>query len=78
MTSYSMSNEHDFQCPACRARQTIRDQCRRCQADLGLLARIYRRMAYLLDQRGRVMNQGDTLSKQWIDEELELLKPPKD
>lgn len=34
-----MSDESAFRCPVCRAVQTLRETCRRCQADLRLVMR---------------------------------------
>lgn len=31
-----MGNDDELVCPVCRARQTPRDVCRRCRADIGL------------------------------------------
>jgi len=42
------SQNPEFRCPACRARQPRQNQCRRCGADLSLLVRIHNRIDYLL------------------------------
>jgi len=45
-----MSDNPDFRCPVCRARQPLRETCRRCEADLRLVVRARLRMAYLKKQ----------------------------
>lgn len=47
--SCSIPTSGDFRCPACRARQPVQDACRRCQADLTLLAKMHRRIDYLIN-----------------------------
>ncbi len=48
-SSRSIPASGDFRCPACRARQPVQDACRRCQADLTMLAKIHRRIDYLIN-----------------------------
>ncbi len=70
-----MSSEPSFRCPVCRAGQTIRDQCRRCQADLRLVAAAHRRVAYLKDQRQQARSRGDRPREEALSAELRLLMP---
>ncbi len=70
-----MSNDPSFQCPVCRARQTLRDTCRRCTADLRLVVRAHRRVAHLVAQRQRAQAEGDWLREQAVAVELSLLAP---
>lgn len=70
-----MSNNPSFRCPVCRARQTLRDECRRCEADLRLVVRAHLRVAFLVAQRQQARTGGDRLNEQTIAAELELLAP---
>jgi primosomal protein N' len=70
-----MSNDLSFRCPVCRARQELADTCRRCNADLRLVARAHRRVAYLLSRKQIARNDGDTLRQQSIEAELKILAP---
>lgn len=45
-----MSFEQEFTCPVCKAKQTLRDECRRCSADLALYAKAIRSLAYASDK----------------------------
>lgn len=42
-----------FQCPACRARQSLQNECRRCSADLSLLVAAHHRITFLQKQLGQ-------------------------
>jgi primosomal protein N' len=70
-----MSSDLTLRCPVCRATQTIRDQCRRCQADLSLVARAHRRVAYLMAERERARAAGDRWREQSLLQELDQLVP---
>lgn len=37
----------EFRCPVCRAKQVLSEECRRCKADLKLVYRARKRLAYL-------------------------------
>jgi hypothetical protein len=64
-----------FQCPACRAKQPLQDTCRRCGADLSLLALAKRRVAWLLARRQAACAAGDFQYATLIQEELDVLQP---
>ncbi|MEX0867273.1 MAG: hypothetical protein WD030_07935 [Pirellulales bacterium] len=70
-----MSSELEIRCPACRARQTLRDACRRCAADLRLVARAHRRAAWVVEQRRLAYDGGDFERAQMLAAELEQLAP---
>lgn len=70
-----MSNNPSFRCPVCRARQTLRDECRRCEADLRLLVRAHRRVAFLVAERQQARASGNVSREQAIAAELNLLAP---
>jgi len=40
----------EFTCPICRAKQTVRSQCRRCSADLDLYAKAILSLRFASDQ----------------------------
>lgn len=44
-----MHQEYMMRCPVCRAADNRTEQCRRCKADLGLLARLERDRATYLE-----------------------------
>jgi hypothetical protein len=68
-----MSDEPSFRCPVCRASQDLRDVCRRCQADLSLVVRAHRRLAWL---RQSLAEAGDDVARvQRIEAELRWLAP---
>jgi primosomal protein N' len=69
-----MSNDPAFQCPACRARQALQDQCRRCGADLKLLARAKRHLTTLVNDLQSAIAQGDTVTAQRCADELKLFQ----
>lgn len=77
MTSSSMSDDAGFRCPVCRAAQTLRETCRRCQADLQLVERAYRRLAYLKRQREQARATGDDKLEQAAAAELRWLAPSR-
>jgi len=70
----SMSADSSFRCPVCRASQTLRETCRRCQADLGLVMRANLRLAYVKRQQAEAIAQrqgerGQMLAgeRRWLD-----------
>ncbi len=72
-----MSDEIDFRCPVCRAAQTLRETCRRCQADLSLVVRARRRLAYLRQQQAQALSTGDDKREQQLAAELRWLAPSR-
>lgn len=70
-----MSNSDVFQCPVCRASQTLRDTCRRCKADLRLVMRAYKRVEYVLKQREQAIAQGNQELLNALSAELQWLAP---
>jgi hypothetical protein len=72
-----MSNDVVFQCPVCRANQTLRETCRRCKADLGLVARAYRRVEHLLQKREQAIAHGDHELARALATELQWLAPKR-
>lgn len=70
-----MSNDSAFRCPVCRAAQTMRETCRRCQADLQLVVRAHRRWAYLELARVQARACGDHRHEQVLTAELHWLAP---
>ncbi|HEY4261803.1 MAG TPA: hypothetical protein VGM98_16650, partial [Schlesneria sp.] len=67
----------DFRCPVCRAAQTLREICRRCQADLSLVVRARRRLAYLRQQQEQALSAGDDRRVQQLVAELRWLAPSR-
>ncbi len=72
-----MSSDAKFRCPVCRAQQPLQDDCRRCQADLRLVVRAHRRIAYLVDLQRQQGQSPDPQTSQTIRNELRLLAPRK-
>jgi hypothetical protein len=72
-----MSNDPAFQCPVCRAKQTLRDTCRRCKADLSLVARAYRRLEYLLRLQAEARGNADQERMDAVSAELQWIAPKK-
>ena len=72
-----MSAETAFRCPVCRAAQTLRENCRRCRADLRLVARAHRRLAYVKRQRARAQASGDLDRQRSLAAELLWLAPSR-
>jgi hypothetical protein len=70
-----MSNDPALRCPVCRATQTLRETCRRCQADLALVARAHRRVAYLKRERDAARAGGNQQREQAFAAELRWLAP---
>lgn len=70
-----MSAEAEFRCPVCRAAQTLREVCRRCQADLSLVVRAHHRLAYLQEQRAHARASGDQERERQVAAELHWLAP---
>ena len=70
-----MSAESAFRCPVCRARQTLSETCRRCQADLRLVVGARRRLNYLLAQQTAARASGDRQREETIAAELNWLAP---
>jgi hypothetical protein len=75
MSDDVMADEPSFRCPACRARQPLREECRRCQADLSLMVRAHRRVHYLMCQQQQARATGDQQLDQGLAAELQLLAP---
>lgn len=73
MTCYSMSDNPAFRCPVCRAEQTLREVCRRCQADLRLVVRAHRRLDYLNAERARMRAAGNAVGEQQLATEIRWL-----
>lgn len=72
-----MSTEAAFRCPVCRASQTASDTCRRCQADLSLVMRAYRRLAWVKQEKDKAGSRGDSQSEQLLADELRWLAPSR-
>lgn len=72
-----MSDDTAFRCPVCRAAQTLRETCRRCQADLRLVARAQRRAAYLRREREQAQMRGDRQRARLLAAELHWLAPTR-
>lgn len=70
-----MSAKPSFRCPVCRATQTLRETCRRCQADLSLVVRAHRRLAHLITQRETALASGAAEEAKAIEAELRWLAP---
>jgi len=70
-----MSNNLDFRCPVCRAKQTLRATCRRCYADLRLVASARRRIEYLLAEIETAQASGNHQRKARLAAELKWLAP---
>ncbi len=70
-----VTQEPKFQCPACRASQPLQDTCRRCGADLRLLAKAKRHVAALIKRRESAIRIGDEATAKQIASELKLLQP---
>ena len=77
MICYSMSDEPNFRCPVCRASQTLREICRRCEADLSLVVRAHRRLAYLKHRHAQALANGDQKAQQQMKAELRWLAPTR-
>ena len=71
----SVSQVPKFQCPACRASQPLQDTCRRCGADLRLLAKAKRHVAALIERRESAIRIGDEAMAKQIALELKLMQP---
>lgn len=74
-SSNAESSNADFQCPVCRARQVLTDSCRRCKADLSLLARLRQRAEFLQTEWLRAVSRGDQAQSERIRRELTVLAP---
>lgn len=72
-----MSAELPFRCPVCRATQTLRETCRRCQADLRLVVRAHLRLGYVKRQQAEAILRGDSVRQQIIAGELRWLAPTR-
>jgi hypothetical protein len=72
-----MSVESEFRCPVCRAAQPLQETCRRCQADLRLVVRVQRRLAYVEQQRAAALASGDEALHQQLAAELRWLAPSR-
>jgi hypothetical protein len=60
-----------FQCPVCRARQPLQNECRRCRADLSLVVSIHLRIDYLREQLKQAAK--GSLRREQLIKELRLL-----
>lgn len=72
-----MSDDSPFRCPVCRASQTLRETCRRCQADLRLVARAHLRLAYVRRRQAEALSRGDGDLEQILAAELHWLAPTR-
>lgn len=72
-----MSDDSTFRCPVCRASQTLRETCRRCQADLSLIVRAHRRMEYVRRLQADSVAHGDLTQAQRCRAELQWLAPSR-
>ncbi len=72
-----MSAEPPFHCPVCRAAQTLRETCRRCQADLGLVVSAHLRLAYVKRQHAEAILRGDRVRESALANELRWLAPSR-
>jgi hypothetical protein len=72
-----MSDELHYRCPVCRASQTLSAACRRCRADLGLVVRAYRRLAYVKCQHAEALSCGDRERAKLLDDERRWLAPSR-
>lgn len=72
-----MSDDPLFRCPVCRASQILSDTCRRCRADLNLVVRVYRRLAYVKRERDEARSRGDNERVEVLMEELSWLSPSR-
>lgn len=70
-----MSADLSFRCPVCRASQTLRESCRRCQADLRLVLRAQLRLAYVKRLHAEAIASGDSEREQALADELRWLAP---
>ena len=70
-----MSNDRDFRCPVCRARQPLQETCRRCKADLSLVVGAHRRVEYLRAEREKARASGNGPREQILTAELRWLAP---
>ena len=70
-----MSNNLDFRCPVCRAKQTLHATCRRCNADLRLVASARRRIEYLLTEIEMAQASGNHQREASLAAELQWLAP---
>lgn len=70
-----MSADSSFRCPVCRASQTLRETCRRCQADLGLVMRAHLRLAYVKRQQAETIAHSDREREQILAGERRWLDP---
>lgn len=73
-----MSDDPTFRCPVCRASQTLRETCRRCQADLSLIVRARRRMEYVERMKAKLLAQGELTQAQQLAAELQWLAPSRE
>lgn len=72
-----MSNETCFRCPVCRASQTLRDTCRRCEADLTLVHRAHLRLIFLKTEQERLSASGDSEGALRLAAEIRWLAPSR-
>lgn len=69
------TNEPDasprFQCPVCRARQELQNECRRCGADLSLVVAARRRIGLIQEQLAHATE--GSLQHKRLTKELQML-----
>ncbi|MGE0756649.1 MAG: hypothetical protein AB7O38_06500 [Pirellulaceae bacterium] len=70
-----MSSDASFRCPVCRATQSLRETCRRCRADLRLVVRATRRLAYVQQARELARAGGNNQLAESLTTELRWLAP---
>jgi hypothetical protein len=70
-----MSDDPPFRCPVCRASQTLRETCRRCAADLTLVVRAHRRLAYVNREHAEALVGGENDRVRLLAGELRWLVP---
>jgi len=70
-----MSSNPDFRCPVCRAKQPLQTTCRRCKADLHLVAVARRRVEYLCAEIEKAQASGNHRREQHLALELQWLTP---
>jgi hypothetical protein len=55
-----MEDTSELKCPVCRARQTVRIECRRCGADLALYVQALRSLEFAEAQRADAAERGES------------------
>lgn len=75
MSVSSPAEEQRRRCPACRAMQRRQFQCRRCGADLSLLARAYDRLLFLKNRYQQSLQAGEAMQSAYLLTEIRGLHP---